>query len=164
MIKRWILIGAALASFAAAAQHYESGDIHAMSPWSRALPPVSKNGATYVTLKNHADTVDRLVGASTPIADRVELHRHSMEDGVMKMGKVDSVDLEPGEYVTLEPGGYHLMLVGLKAPLKENDQFELILEFEHAVPLEVMVTVHAVDSAGPDMTHHEMQHQHESGE
>jgi len=123
-----------------------------MLPWSQALPTVSANGAVYVTLRNHGEAFDRLVGASSPMANRVELHGHSMKDGVMTMRPVESIVLAPGKYVTLEPGGNHLMLFGLKKPLKEGEQFPLTLEFEKASSVEVVVTVQALGSKGPEMT------------
>ena len=144
----------------ALAQHYEGGPVHVMSPWSQALPPVSENGAVYVTLRNHGEVVDRLVGASSPMANRAELHGHSMEDGMMKMRPVESIALTPGKYVKLEPGGNHLMLFGLKKPLKEGEQCPLTLEFEKASSVEVVVTVQALGSKGPEMTGHEHHKKH----
>lgn len=142
-------------SAAAVAQHYEGDAIHIMSPWSQALPAVSKNGAVYVTLMNHGEATDRLVGASTPMADRAELHGHSMEDGMMAMRPVDSVALNPGEYVKLEPGGHHIMLFGLKKPLKAGEQFALTLEFEESPPMEVVVTVQPLGAGAPQLGGHE---------
>ena len=144
-----------LLSSTALAQHYEHGPIHIMSPWSQALPAISKNGAAYVTLNNHGEAADRLVGASSPVAARVEIHGHTMEDGLMKMRPVESIVLTPGEYVALKPGGNHIMLMGLKQPLKEGDQFPLTLEFENAEPVEVTVTVQPLGSAPPTHGDHE---------
>lgn len=138
----------------AAAQQYEGGRIHVMSPWSRALPPVSANGAAYVTLKNVADSLDRLVGASSPMADRIEFHDHVMEGGQGTMRRLESVALEPGEYVKFEPGGKHLMLIGLTKPLKAGEQFPLTLVFEHAAPVEVAVMIQPPGAMEPASTGH----------
>ena len=143
-----ILIMALLLTAGAAAQHEAQG-IQVVNPWSRALPPVSTNGAAYLTLLNSRHHSDELVGASSPIAQRVELHTHSMEGGVMKMRPVSSVELPPGKKVELKPGALHLMLIGLKYPLEEGDHFPLTLQFAHASPIKVEVVVLATGAAGP---------------
>lgn len=155
-----IFLGALLLTTPALAEHYETGSVHVMSPWSQALPPISENGAVYLTLKNYGEVVDRLVGASSPMASRVELHGHSMTDGVMKMRPVESLVLDPGEYVKLEPASTHLMLLGLKKPLKEGETFPLTLEFEKASSVEVEVTVQALGSEAPKMDVHTDHEQH----
>ncbi|MDX1433811.1 MAG: copper chaperone PCu(A)C [Gammaproteobacteria bacterium] len=137
---------ALLLSPALLAQHYEHGDIHVMDPWSRALPPVASNGAAYLQLNNRGGVPDRLVGASSPAAERVEIHTHTMDGGMMKMRRVESVDLPPGEYVTFEPGALHLMLFGLKQPFVEGETYPVTLQFDHAEPVEVTVTVRPVDA------------------
>lgn len=151
MKKLSLYAGLVLLASAASAQHTQSGSVHVMSAWSRALPPVSDNGAVYLTLKNYSDVPDRLVGASSPVAARVEIHGHEMEAGLMTMRRVESVALKPGEYVRFEPGGNHLMLIGLELPLKEGGQIPLTLEFENAQTLEVWVTILAPDATGPGM-------------
>lgn len=144
---RLISVAAALVlAQAVLAQHYEHGDIHVMDPWSRALPPVASNGAAYLELSNRGATPDRLVGATSPAADRVEMHTHTMDGGMVRMRRVPFVDLPPGEYVTFEPGGLHLMLFGLKKPLAEGETFPVTLRFDHAQPVEVTVTVKPVDA------------------
>ncbi|MDX1528396.1 MAG: copper chaperone PCu(A)C, partial [Gammaproteobacteria bacterium] len=97
----------------------------------------------------------RLVGASSPVAAQVEIHSHAMEGGLMTMRRLNSLPLNPGEYVSLEPGGKHLMLIGLKRPLKEGDQIALTLRFEKAPALEVMVTVEPLGATEPKMAGHE---------
>lgn len=149
-----------LIASAAFAQHGGSNPIHVMSAWSRALPPVSQNGAVYLTLKNYSGAADRLVGASSPLAARVEIHLHEMEAGMMTMRRVESVPLNPGEYVIFEPGGKHLMLIGLKRPLKEGEEVPLTLTFERAPPLEVMVPIGAVDAEGPKNAGHQHHQEH----
>lgn len=155
-----IIVGTLLLATTASAQHYEDGPVHVMSPWSQALPAVSKNGAVYVTLMNHGEVADRLVGASTPMADRAELHGHTMDGGMMKMRPVEAVVLTPGEYVKLEPGGTHIMLFGLEKPLKEGEQFPLTLEFENTAPMAVVVTVQPLGSGAPQPGGHEHQGMH----
>lgn len=157
-----IFVATLLLATTASAQHYEDGPIHVMSPWSQALPAVSKNGAVYVTLMNHGEIADRFVGASTPMADRAELHGHTMDGGVMKMRPVEAVVLSPGEYVKLEPGGNHIMLFGLEKPLKAGEQFPLTLEFAEAPPMEVVVTVQPLGADAPQAGGHEHDGMHGS--
>ncbi|HQC86197.1 MAG TPA: copper chaperone PCu(A)C [Rhodoferax sp.] len=92
------------------------------------------NGSAYVRgIKNKGATADRLLGASTAVAERVEVHRMVTEGGVMRMREVGGIDLPPGETTSLRHGGqYHLMLMKLKRPLNEGDRFDLTLEFQRA--------------------------------
>lgn len=102
--------------------------------------PGMKVGAATLTLQ--ADHDDRLVGASSPAADRVEIHSMTVDQkGVMQMRKVDGLDLPAGKAVTLEPSSYHLMLIGLKQPLKAGESLPLTLEFSHEKPVDVTVEV-----------------------
>ncbi len=109
-----------------------------------------KNGAALFTITNDGKEADKLVAASTPVTDHAEIHEMSEENGVMKMGKVDSVTVEAGKSVTFSPDGYHVMLMGLKAPLKAGSEFPLTLKFEHAGDVETKVTVKS-RSATPSM-------------
>ena len=133
------------------AEDFQVGSIHIGDPFSRALPPTSKNGAVYLTLTNHGHNPDQLVGAATPIAEHAEMHTHRMEDGMMKMRKVDQVELPPHEEVEFAPGGNHIMLIGLSQPLKEGERFQMMLHFKEAG--HVMVEV-AIESAGATSASH----------
>lgn len=144
-----LLLLAPLFISAAAAQH-EAESIHVTHPWSRALPPVSQNGAAYVTLMNGGHYADKLIGASSPVAQRAELHAHSMEGGVIKMRPVTSLELPPGKKFELKPGGLHVMLIGLKHPLKQGDRFPLTLRFANTPPITVEVVVRPADAKGPE--------------
>jgi copper(I)-binding protein len=115
-------------------------------PWARASAGAAKAGAAYLTITDQGQP-DRLIGASTPVADTAELHESSGDMGNMKMRPVNGLDLAPGKPVKLAPGGSHLMLMGLKAPLKAGDTFPLTLRFEHAPPLTVTVTVEPLAAA-----------------
>jgi copper(I)-binding protein len=99
---------------------------------ARVPVPAGANGAGYLTLANDGDADDRLVGASTDIAEAVELHESSMEGGSMSMRQLEGIDVPAGGAAVLEPGGLHLMLVGVTDELTVGDAVELTLEFAEA--------------------------------
>jgi urease accessory protein len=132
-----------------AAPAFAAGGIEAQDAWARASAGAHRTGAAYVTLLNHGDAVDRLVAVSTPAAERAELHAHLHDGGVMRMRKVEAVEVHAGEPTVLAPGGLHVMLTGLAKPLKEGDRFPLTLSFEKAGEKTVQVAVLKVGAAGP---------------
>ena len=116
--------------------------------WARATPGAATTGAAYLTVTDNGRP-DRLVGVSTPIAAMAEVHETIHDNGVMKMRPVaGGIALEPGKPVAFTPGGYHIMLMGLKSPLKAGDSFPLTLTFEHARPITVSVHVEAMGAGG----------------
>ncbi|MEJ8675318.1 copper chaperone PCu(A)C [Chromobacterium amazonense] len=134
------LLGMCLSGLVAA-HSFQLGSIHIGHPWSRAMPETSATGSVYLSLENQGKETDKLVSASTPRADTAELHTHVNDNGVMRMRKVDSVELAPGKTVKFAPGSYHVMLMGLKQPLKAGDHFPLTLKFEKAGSVKVDVVV-----------------------
>ena len=125
------------------------GDLHIESPWARASIGPAKAGAAYVTVVNHGSEADRLLAVETDVARRSELHTHLMEDGVMKMRPVEAIEVDPGAPTVMAPGGLHVMLMGLKEPLKQGSQFPLRLIFERAGAVEIMVEVLEPAAMGP---------------
>lgn len=115
--------------------------------WARATPGKAENGAAYLTIAS--PTPDRLTGLSTPVAEAAELHQMTMEDGIMRMRPLAGVDLPAGRKVVLGPGGAHIMLVGLKGPLRQGQSFPLTLHFKKAGASEVAVTVLKAGATGP---------------
>ncbi len=111
-------------------------------PWARESPPTVTNGAVYMTLINESNQPDRLVGASGKVAKTIQLHTHIMENNMMKMRPVEAIEINPGEPTVLQPGGLHIMLLGLEQPLVAGQTFTLNLQFEKAgaIPVEVTVT------------------------
>jgi len=135
----------------AAAAEFKAGDISVEAPWSRATPGGAKVGAGYLTIKNAGSAPDRLVSATAEIAEKTEIHEMSMTDGMMKMREVTGgVEVPAGGSIALAPKGYHLMLFGLKKPLKEGDTFAGTLTFEKAGPLPVTFDVRGLGAAAPD--------------
>jgi copper(I)-binding protein len=119
--------------------------------WARATSPSAKVGGAFLTIT--AAAADAMVSASSPVAGMAELHQTVNEAGVMKMLPVPSLALAPGKAVELKPGGYHIMLMGLKHPLKQGDSFLLTLIFQHAGPVTVQVHVEAAGASAPAHMH-----------
>lgn len=128
-----------------------SSGIAIESIWARATPPGAKTGAVYLTLVNRGAADDKLLGATTPLAAMAGLHSEIMANGVMEMRPLKSVDVPPGGKAVLKPGGRHIMLMGLKQPLKRGGHFPLTLRFAHAAPMTVQVEIAKVGAAGPAM-------------
>ena len=147
---RFISVAALLAASSASLAHdYTAGDLHLGHPWTRATPPGAPTAAGFLTIENPGDAADRLLGGSTEVADRVEIHEMSMANGVMTMRRLDEgLSIPPGGAVALEPGGYHLMLIGLGAPLAPGDTVPLTLTFERAGEVAVELTVEAIGVGG----------------
>lgn len=153
MNRLWAILFAALAVMAAppaTAEETRLGDLTIRQAWARASAGPAKAGAAYLSIVNEGTAADRLIAAETPAARRAALHGHAMDDqGVMKMRPVEAVEIGPGETAVLEPGGLHVMLMGLAAPLKRGESFPLVLTFERAGRIEVEVGIEAVGATGP---------------
>ena len=117
--------------------------------WARATAASAANGAVYLTITNHGTADDRLTGASTAVASKAELHITLNENGVMKMRPIADVPVKAGGRAQFKPGGMHIMLLGLKHPLKAGDSFPLTLTFNKAGAVETMVKVEKAGAAGP---------------
>jgi copper(I)-binding protein len=129
-----LILSMGIAGAAGVALHAQPSSVPIVveQPWARATPGGAKTGATYLTLINNGDVADRLLGASTPVADKVQFHSVTKENGVSSMREMRVVELAPRSRITFDPGGRHIMLVGLKQPLKEGQTFSLTLTFEKA--------------------------------
>ena len=127
-----------------------SGSISIEKPFSRATPGGSKIGVGYMTITNKGNAADRLLSASSPAAGKVEIHEMTMQGGVMKMRELaGGLPIEAGKTASLAPGGYHLMLVELKAPLKKGDKILVTLIFENAGKVDVTLDVQAIGATQP---------------
>lgn len=133
----------------AAADDWRVGQLVISNVWARATPGMAKTGAAYLMIANHGTAVDRLVAVATPAAAKAQLHTHLMENDVMKMRPVSAIEVDPGEPAVLRPGGMHVMLMGLTAPLRAGDVFPLTLSFETAGKVEVHVHVMKIGAMGP---------------
>lgn len=141
----------------ACSHEFKAGDILVDHPWARATPGRAKNGAAFMKLVNHGGADDRLMSVSGEVADRVELHTHIHENGVMKMRPSGPVPVPAGGMAMLKPGSFHVMMIGLKAPLVEGEKFPLTLSFEKSGTVTVEVKVESVGAgAGSKPMKHDM--------
>jgi copper(I)-binding protein len=149
-----ILIGIGYAT----AHEYTNKGVTVVHPWARATPGGAKVGGAYLEIKAAAGRGDRLIAVKSPAAGAAELHTHIMENGIVRMRRVDAIAVPAGKSVVLKPGGYHLMLMDLKAPLKEGDLLKLTLVFEKAGEIEVEATVEPLGAKGPHGFDHQPGH------
>ncbi|MGA8616184.1 MAG: copper chaperone PCu(A)C [Xanthobacteraceae bacterium] len=116
-------------------------------PYARATPAGALSGIVYMTLDNKTGAADRLIGASSNVAMQVQIHEMSVVNGVMQMRQLaNGLPVPAGESVALKPGGYHVMLIGLKKPLTAGETFPLTLTFEKAGNISVTVPIKAMGS------------------
>ena len=157
-----LVLTAAMFCAVANAHDYEVGNLHIDHIWARALPPSAPTGAAYFIITNRGDSADRLLAVETPIAAYTEIHEHQHIDGLMKMQRVNGLELGAGDRVEFKPGGYHAMLFNLKQPLVAGDSFPMTLSFEQAgtVEVTVQVTEQAPAPASADHNGHEGHHGH----
>lgn len=149
MTRRAFVAGLGLALAVGFAAHAEDGgSIAASGVWAPPSLAGTHNGVAYMTLTNHGTAADRLLSVSTPVAEMAQLHLDELKNGIMSMRMAGPVDLAPGATVTLKQGGLHLMLMGLKQPLKLGDRFPVTLSFEHGKPLTIDVPVARGAAAG----------------
>lgn len=155
---RSLLVAATLLVSALAHSHeYKLGELKIGHPSARPTAAPGQPGGAYVTLENAGKAADKLVAASSPIATSVQIHSMSMDGNIMRMREVTNIELPAGAKLAMKPGdGYHLMLLGLKQPLKAGDKFPLTLTFEKAGKVEVSVWVENNKPADTDahMHHH----------
>jgi len=152
MLRRLILAAPLLLALPSAAQEMRAGDLVIAQPWSRAAGQ-GGTGAGFLTISNRGSAADRLLGASSAAARATELHTHMREGEVMRMRPVAGIEIPPGGTVTLEPGAFHLMLIGLTAPLKQGETVPVTLRFERAGEVRVELHVASAGARGPMPQH-----------
>jgi copper(I)-binding protein len=139
-----LLAVAALPSVAA-------GELQLADAWVRALPPVQKVTAAYLTISNTGSTAVEVTGGSAELAQRVEIHTSREVDGMMRMEPLPSLTVNPGESVALKPGGHHLMLLGLERMPQPGETVKLCLTLSGAEP---SCTMAEVRKEPPEDGHH----------
>ena len=142
-----------ISSPAPAHEEFRAGDLVITEPRAAATLAGTSNGSVHFSIGNKGAQADRLVAANAAVAEKTSLHTHTMENGVMKMREIDGIDIPPGATVELKSGGLHVMLIGLKAPLKEGDSFPMTMTFQKAGQATVQVLVSG--NAAKHSEHHD---------
>lgn len=139
-----VIIAAAGIPGVSGAHDFKAGSLELKHPWSAKAPPVAPVLGGYLTIVNTGTEADRLVGGSTPAAERLELHESTLVDGVARMRPAkQGIAIPAGETLSLQPGGAHIMLINPKQRPAEGEKFKATLEFEKAGQVEVEFVVQA---------------------
>lgn len=145
-----LIAGAALAAVVHAGEPIKRGALELTGAWARATGPQQPNGAAYLVIRNGGPEADRIVAAKADVARKVELHTHLIDaSGVARMREIPAIELPADSTVTLEPGGLHVMLLGLQRPLEAGRRFPLTLVLEKAGEVALEVEVRAASGASP---------------
>jgi periplasmic copper chaperone A len=148
-----VLSLAALPPDRAAAADYHVGSLQITQPWARATPQGADSGAAYMTVTNTGSRVERLSCVSSTAAGKCQVHQMTMQGGVMKMRPVvGGLAIKPGQTVTFKPGGYHVMLVGLKAPLQQGKTVDATLKVDNGGAVQVEFPIAAIGAPAPGAT------------
>lgn len=140
-----VLFMAGFVPLAVRADDVTAGGLKISAAWSRATPKGASVGGGYMKITNNGSEPDRLIGGSTDMAKSFEVHEMKMDGGVMKMRPVaGGLEIKPGQTVTLDPSGYHVMFVGLKDQLKQGGHFKATLDFAKAGKVEVDFVVEGI--------------------
>ena len=140
---------------AAASDTFKVGDITVASPWTRATPGGAKVAGGYLNVTNGGSGADKLVGGTTDIAGRVEIHEMAINNGVMQMRPLNAgLEVKAGQTVELKPGGYHVMFLDLKRQLKQGEIVKATLQFEKAGKVDVTFKVGSVGGGSGPHSHH----------
>ncbi|MBT6110551.1 MAG: copper chaperone PCu(A)C [Rhodospirillales bacterium] len=156
----FVLVAFAFTAPTAQAHEVTFGNITLVHPFARASAGPAKMGAAFIGLHNNGSTADRLVSVSVSadVAKKAEIHTHIMEGDVAKMRRVDGgVEVPANGMVMMQPGGLHIMLMRLKAPLEEGESFMLTVTFEKAGEMTIEIPILDVD-AGMEMDGGMMNH------
>ncbi len=145
-------LGLALASAGLSAAGF-ADQAEVADPYVRAVPPGQMNSASFMTIRNPSADDRALVAAASPAAEVVELHTHTLENGMMRMRKIERIDLPAGQSVQLQPGGLHVMLIGLTGALKPDTAVDLTLEFDDGSRTTLQAPVRKVQMGMMPMQH-----------
>ncbi|WP_027857643.1 copper chaperone PCu(A)C [Marinobacterium jannaschii] len=142
-----------IASTLALLSSVASAEVLVENAYARAVPPGQLNSATFLQLHNKGSEMVKLVNAASPAAKNVELHTHEHDNGVMRMRQVESIPVAANDSTTLQPGGYHIMLIGLNQDMAPGSEIDLKLSFSDGSSATLKVPVKMV-MAKQKMNHH----------
>ena len=163
MFCKSLLLAAMLSMLAGAAapQTVTGGSIEISNAWARATPKGAQIGGAYMTITNKGTDDDSLIGGTSPVAGKVEVHQMSMDKGVMMMRPVPGgLEIKAGQSVQFTPDSFHLMLFGLKQPLTQGERVKATLEFAKAGKVDVEYVVASIGAQVPPAAMPGMQHGH----
>ncbi|WP_435276151.1 copper chaperone PCu(A)C [Psychrobium sp. nBUS_13] len=156
-----ILLSSVVISTGAVAHNHKAdkskqqhSDIEISQAWARALPPVVPNGAAYFTLVNHSNKAIVLTGVSSDIAKHSMLHESYFDDGKVAMRHIEELVINPHKSVTFKPGGFHVMLMGLKKPLTKGGEFTMSFLLKDGSQITTPVKVKDAPSMKEHAHHH----------
>ncbi len=152
MITRRLALTALAAALAvpAVAHDYKLGMLEISHPWTRVTPATAQSGGGFLTITNKGTTADRLIAARSTVSGKVEVHEMKMDGNVMRMRELEKgLEIPAGATVMLKPGGYHIMFMGLKAPLAKDAKVPVTLVFEKAGSIDIVLDVEALGAAAP---------------
>ena len=165
MIKfRTILISGSLvfvALFSSVVCHTAShgariGKLEITRAWVRATPPNAKNAGAFMVISNHGAAKDKLIAVGSKLANKIELHNHINDKGVMRMRKISHIVIPAHSSTELKPGSYHIMFKGLTKTIKEGDMVMINLKFENAGD----ITLHTPVKKDKNWSKSENEHKH----
>ena len=113
----------------------QEGDIVITNEWARPILVAGRPGGAYFHIENKGSVADKLINVTSTVSPRLEIHEHTMKDGIMKMSQVDYIEIKAGNNVELKPGGYHIMIFDTSSKYQEGDQIDLTLHFENSDPI-----------------------------
>ncbi len=145
----WLLVALGLPLSGASAREYKVGAIEIMQPWTRATPKGAAVAGGYMKIANKGTSPDRLIGGTSEVAGRFEVHEMAMNQGVMTMRPLNGLDIAPGQTVEFKPGSLHIMFMDLKRPLAKGERVKATLMFERAGRVEVEYVVEALGAPAP---------------
>jgi copper(I)-binding protein len=156
IFSRLLAMALLIASGSVAAQAID--EVTFNDPYVRGVPPGQPNSAAFMQIVNKGSSDHALVSGSSPASEEVELHTHTMEGGMMRMRQVEKIELPAGQTVSLQPGGLHVMLIGLKQELAPGEEVELTLIFEDGSEVTMKAPVRKLQMKMKPMEHGKMSH------
>ena len=143
------------------AENYSLGNLQISNIWARATPGHARTAAVYIErIHNSGGQIDSLIYMSSPLARKNLIHKTIVEDGIAKMSHVKVLKIHAGRSVSLKPGGLHIMMLGIQKSLKRGFKFPMILEFQKAGKIEVVVEVKNIGPSPTMKMDHKKKHQH----
>ena len=144
-----VMLGGLCLATPALAEDFKRGGITVLSPWARATPGGATVAGAFLEIRAAPGADDRLVTVRSAVSPTIELHDHVSDGGVMKMRRVDAIPVSGTTPVVLKPGGLHIMMFNITAPLKEGDAVDFTLVFEKAGEMKISAKVLKVGAPGP---------------